>query len=280
MSFENYNFGDGGPESDYYYPQPYPFGDTLPHGVDPREQADMLDRMQLEDVLWRKMQDDRAAAAYQQAQQAQPVVHTWPTPEKLHSPEPESERGRDGGRPPIHEPYRYDIQSPQPPVVPEGDIPTVEPHQGSYGKAIAMVATVGSLVLGGIFMANQEDAPQASTHTSETSQELAYDCQVTGAKEINENTAVVTFAKPVNTDHYNIEIGSINDQKELDSHITPGPVSASDSPSSFAFTVNGFEDQRLVAQVTDNHGNSTFCDGAFGVSQNPGDTWVDPSQNN
>lgn len=95
-------------------------------------------------------------------------------------------------------------------------------------------------------------------------------------KEINVDTAIVTFARPVNTDHYNIEVGAVNDHKEWTNHIAAGQVA--DSPTSFAFTVNGLEDQRLVAKVTDNHGNSTFCDGAFGVSQNPTDTWVEQSQ--
>ena len=299
MSYEGYGFPDGDPGADYYSPQFSPFGEGLPRGMEPQE--DILFKAGVADAIMRdQMMRAQSAQAYADSQEqtysapytpAEPAAEPLATPQ-ISSPRDWLEPGRSNQSSPFgpNSPYRRGrspryaedtvAYTPEPQQEPE--MPIAEERRGSYRKAFAVVAAVGGLVLGGITYANHDSnssSPEPAV-SAPVHHEAVPACQLTAAREINGNVAIIELQQPVDSSRYTVEVGTLNNAKEWVDHTAALPTA--DKKNAFAFTVrDDLEYNRLVAKVADHHGNATFCDGAFGLAPvNSGDAWFDGSQQN
>jgi hypothetical protein len=293
MAYENYNFGEGGPNADYYGPQPFPYGDGMPPGLDEHAQF----QMGVADAIWRDM-EARASAA-QAAQYTQPVEFTSnPTPvvdpENYTAAQPNvpptfsgdlSQRLFVGSRfettpantSPAYDPARRRDYFPAPLDAPETQPePMTEPRRGSYRKAIAAVALVGGVLTAAVTGFNHltsHDEPKGKPASAAPAQPThpAISCQLTSAKEINSGTAEFTLAQPINPSQHKIEVGVVNNVNEWTQYTSVLPVKG--EPNKFVFSPNGLEYNRLVVKV-----GGSMCQGAFGLApENTGDAWFSPA---
>lgn len=161
--------------------------ERLPYGMPPHLAEDLNHQIGIEIAFEQRRRDDleraQAEAAYR-ARQAQQPTGDQQQPADIAIPQtsvPLFDRKDIVDRPNVHQ---ADFTSVMPEVAypQEEYAPIIEGRRGSYGKAVATVVAVGGLVLGGIFMANQENTPKTEVPATDTAHELAYDCRITSAK--------------------------------------------------------------------------------------------------